>query len=574
MSLQLETTIYLGKAVPGDGNSGTHTEVALLSITTAPAAPFVKDSKYYNSTEKKIYTAIEDNTWTNATVTDPVFGAYYTYSGKTYTWDGDSLEIFELEDYQLVKEKTNSYSSQSTTTYPSSKALYDGLASKIGIVDGELKVSNGDNIVVEIENDSKTEIFSDSMSITADGQDSLEATISLNGVNGSILSLTDGNNSIDLKTNATDGATITKTENNTIEKVVWNKATGTNALTILGNATDKTDSINIGDNTSVSAANSTIIGSCASSGSAGGPTAIGAASQAQGGQSVAVGYLARATGQESIQLGTGQNSGYKRFQVYTYPMLDGNTGKIPADRLGTSYDATKTQSLQNVQGTLTWSESSSDTITISDITSFQVPNTPLGTELPMPVLDDIKDAGVYKINFDLSAMAPGASVTGTLEVSDLGGSIQQWYQTCISNATFIFSRTYENNTWSNWYCISGFQDFYTPGNLVAGSNVTITTTQDESGYAKRSINASIPTPTQNWYTGNTGTTITILDTSSANLVDVYKNGVLLQNLEDYNISGTTLTLTTALEATDKICVKVDNTSSADLQAIQTLLSNI
>lgn len=82
------------------------------------------------------------------------------------------------------------------------------------------------------------------------------------------------------------------------------------------------------------------------------------------------------------------------------------------------------------------------------------------------------------------------------------------------------------------------------------------------------------TPTVNWYTGNTGTTITILDTSNANLVDVYKNGVLLQNIEDYSISGTTLTLTTALEATDKICVKVDNTSSADLQAIQTLLSNI
>ena len=236
------------------------------------------------------------------------------------------------------------------------------------------------------------------------------------------------------------------------------------------------------------------------------------------------------------------------------------------------YDATENQALINDYGTLKWAE---NTITISDITSFQIPNAPLGTELPMPVLDDIKDVGVYKINFDLSAMAPGVSVLGILEVSDMGGgSIQQWYQTCISNALFVFSRTYESNTWNNWYCISGFQDFYTPGNLVAGSNVTITTTQDESGYAKHSINASIPTPTQNWYTGNTGTTITILNTSSANLVDVYKNGVLLQNIEDYSISGTTLTLTTALEATDKICVKVDNTSSADLQAIQTLLSNI
>lgn len=575
MSLQLETTIYIGKAVPGDGNSGTHTEIALLSITTTPAAPFVKDSKYYNSTEKKIYTAIEDNTWTNATVADPVFGAYYTYSGKTYTWDGDSLEIFELEDYQLVKEKTNSYSSQSTTTYPSSKALYDGLASKIGIVDRELKVSNGDTIVVDVEDDSTTEIFSDGVTVSSYGDDSEGASIYVDGINGARIDVVTDTNQINIVTDS-NGANISKTENNTTEKVVWNKATGTDALTIIGYPTNQPSSINIGRYSIASGSNSLAIGAGANAYAAS-AVAIGA-SNSNGNKAICIncngGNKAIAGAQEAIQLGYGTNNNAKTLQVYEYQLLDGNTGKIPADRLGTSYDATKTQSLQNVQGTLTWSESSSDTITISDITSFQVPNTPLGTELPMPVLDDIKDAGVYKINFDLSAMAPGASVTGTLEVSDLGGSIQQWYQTCISNATFIFSRTYENNTWSNWYCISGFQDFYTPGNLVAGSNVTITTTQDESGYAKHSINASIPTPTQNWYTGNTGTTITILDTSSANLVDVYKNGVLLQNLEDYSISGTTLTLITALEATDKICVKVDNTSSADLQAIQTLLSNI
>lgn len=82
------------------------------------------------------------------------------------------------------------------------------------------------------------------------------------------------------------------------------------------------------------------------------------------------------------------------------------------------------------------------------------------------------------------------------------------------------------------------------------------------------------TPAITWYTGNTGTTLTILDTSDANLVEIYKNGLLLQQTQDYSISGTTLTLTTALEATDKIAVKVNDMSSADLDAIEALLHNL
>jgi len=75
-------------------------EVALLSITTAPSGTFVIGSKYYNSTEKKIYTATVANSWTNATVEDPSFNAIYLYSDQAYVWDGNSLELFELEEYQ------------------------------------------------------------------------------------------------------------------------------------------------------------------------------------------------------------------------------------------------------------------------------------------------------------------------------------------------------------------------------------------------------------------------------------------------------------------------------------------
>ena len=87
---------------------------------------------------------------------------------------------------------------------------------------------------------------------------------------------------------------------------------------------------------------------------------------------------------------------------------------------------------------------------------------------------------------------------------------------------------------------------------------------DSSGYLVMDIKelpysaggGGVSAPTLTWYKNNTGSSITIADTSSANLVKVYKNGILLEPTEDYSISGTTLTLTTALVATDKITTEV------------------
>lgn len=73
-------------------------------------------------------------------------------------------------------------------------------------------------------------------------------------------------------------------------------------------------------------------------------------------------------------------------------------------------------------------------------------------------------------------------------------------------------------------------------------------------------------PTITWYTGNTGTSVTIGSTANSDLVKVYKNGILLQPTADYTItypvlpdnpeSGDTLTMVTALVSTDKIAVEV------------------
>lgn len=52
-----------------------------------------------------------------------------------------------------------------------------------------------------------------------------------------------------------------------------------------------------------------------------------------GAQGIAIGYNARTTVDLSIQLGLGVNNNQKTFQVWTYQLLDGNTGKVPDERL-------------------------------------------------------------------------------------------------------------------------------------------------------------------------------------------------------------------------------------------------
>ena len=52
-----------------------------------------------------------------------------------------------------------------------------------------------------------------------------------------------------------------------------------------------------------------------------------------GAQGIAIGYNATTTVDLSIQLGFGTNSNQKTFQVWDYQLLDGNTGKVPDERL-------------------------------------------------------------------------------------------------------------------------------------------------------------------------------------------------------------------------------------------------
>lgn len=154
-------------------------------------------------------------------------------------------------------------------------------------------------------------------------------------------------------------------------KCLQNTATGTSSLSILGTSTSNANSINIGVNSSVQSPNSVVIGKDASCSSGGGATCIGVGSEASG-SSVGIGYLGRATGYKSIQLGTGYNTVANTFQVYTYPMLDGNTGKIPNERLRITVADTSSTSatIANVEGGKDYTFSQALTaLTITTITS-------------------------------------------------------------------------------------------------------------------------------------------------------------------------------------------------------------
>lgn len=63
--------------------------------------------------------------------------------------------------------------------------------------------------------------------------------------------------------------------------------------------------------------------------------ALGTGAQTQNTSSIAIGSGGNtiAAADQSIQLGYGINSKEKSFQVYDYELLDGNTGKIPTERL-------------------------------------------------------------------------------------------------------------------------------------------------------------------------------------------------------------------------------------------------
>lgn len=92
---------------------------------TTPSNPQEKEV-WYNTSDNKIYT-YKNGQWTETGEATVGVWYYDTVNDKYYLWDGTSLEETELNIYEKIENKTDNFESTSLITYPSSKALSDGL---------------------------------------------------------------------------------------------------------------------------------------------------------------------------------------------------------------------------------------------------------------------------------------------------------------------------------------------------------------------------------------------------------------------------------------------------------------
>lgn len=404
--------------------------VALLSITVEPVAPFAKGSKYYNSTTKKIYTAVEADTWVGAKESDPSFSAYYTYNGKAYTWDGNSLELFELEDYQLIADKVSSIETYktSTTKYPNTKAVYDYF-----VAQGTAR----------------------------------------NFIDASITKTTSSYTFLDLAEEIRGKQFATGT---TLYGEVRNSGLPTN----VSNAEIRVEILETKDTVNPSGSN-------------------------------------------------------LKSQVIEFTLF--STDVEPKEWSFIYYD----------QRNITWTW-------ISKAVPTNSYNTQATTTVPT-------SKALYDALANIDTLPSQTGNAGkSLTTNGTNASWQNIEQIKEQNNNALIKIWYGNQ--AQYDAISNL-DPNTDYRIIDDSSVTSTllATQQEfnSGVQNKAatpaqVKSLIPTLT--WYTGNTGTTITIVDTTNALCLKIYKNGILLEPTTDYTASGTTLTLTTTVEASDKITVEI------------------
>lgn len=191
-------------------------------------------------------------------------------------------------------------------------------------------VKNGQKVVATVSQSGT--IISDPSAVDAtalvqtdDGPQLCVKTFDLNGGGG-------GGGTVDqtydpTSTNAQSGTAVAEA----VQPYLKNTATATDAIVILGKPVWGSSSITIGKSSRVAADSGIAIGNSAYTYNGPG-VSIGSSSETNS-SGVAIGLNAKAKGTSSIQLGTGTNSTANSFQVFTFPMLDGTTGKIPMARL-------------------------------------------------------------------------------------------------------------------------------------------------------------------------------------------------------------------------------------------------
>ena len=343
-----------------------------------------------------------------------------------------------------------------------------------------------------------------------------------------------------------------------------------------------------------------------------GSIAIGKQAKTTRANSIAIGPHATVSAIGAIQLGengTNDEAGTLKVRLGTtwngvgwanYKLLDSD-GTIPEARIADTTSATQGQVLTldaNLNATwaassglpdqtdqsgkfLTTDGSAASWGTINALQNeattnngIQLAKTSYGTDAPV-----IIGGGASRFNYGIVALGPSCTAQGSNSIS-IG-----WHS--VTNGTAAIAIGYKaeakanyaiqlgywwSNTTPNTFKVgnaNGNFEIMSADGTIPTNRFTTTPSEDGTYVPTLTISGGVPTrswatpsggggvPTLTWYTVDTaGNTLTIADTSSAQLVKVYKNGLLLQPTEDYSISGTTLTTVTALVVGDKITTEV------------------
>lgn len=244
----------------------------------------------------------------------------------TITQNGTSKGTFS------ANQSTNDTIALTDTTYNAFTGADGTNAGSSGLVPAPSATDNdkylkGDGTWASVSGGSSTDVQINGTSITNQGVANIVTNTAYNASSNKIATMSDVPSTSGLAN--TDLSNLTATGEAHFLK---NTATGSNSLTIIGNATSGTQNVNIGKGSTISAS--------------GGGVAVGygATIGQNATYSTAIGHGASVTAAGSIQLGGGVNSTSQSLAVgftvnqttSTYQLLNGATGLIPDARLSTN----------------------------------------------------------------------------------------------------------------------------------------------------------------------------------------------------------------------------------------------
>ena len=306
-------------------------------------------------------------------------------------------------------------------------------------------------------------------------------------ITGTLSNQTDLSNALSDKQDTLVSGTNIKTVNNTSLlgsgdiSVLQNTATGTNALTILGNASTYSGAVNIGYGSNGTGQNAVAIGIYASAPST---------------SAIAIGYGASSSQSSAIQLGSGTNSTPNTLNVgfsnanTNYQLLDGTTGLIPDARISsniartsaipdisnlisnTDYATTSTKGIVQPDGsTITVSNgviSATPARNIGEIVQSTIPLTDAGLHLLDGALID--GSGVYASFVQYIASFYGQEEAWTQPVLNsngiMGGDSFAVSASSEYDSNFVAYHAFDGNTSTEWATLGNstpcYISFYSP----------------------------------------------------------------------------------------------------------------